>query len=214
MINIEGLSPTQRTERVTALVELRNLMGRRAFYQAHGMTEAELELWADNCIYVQNDLCIRGKAALGTALANKAKRTGPGYMEWRPLTTPLIEIAKDGSSARGFWYCLGQQGTAGSPGSWVNSRLRADFIRTGEGWKILRLISGTDVSIEAGQDRDSEPSLPCTHVLVEFTEADVAGLKVEGGVFYDPTFNWSPEPALPVAFDSFDELNWEVCDLG
>ncbi len=214
MINIQGLTPQARTERVRDALEIRNLMGRRAFYQASGQVEAELALWAEDCVYVQNNLCLRGRETLAAALRNKAARTGQGYMEWHPLTTPLIEIAKDGGSARGFWYSLGQQGAAGGKGNWVNGRLRADFIKTEAGWRIWRLISGTDLSLEAGTDREAEPSLPCTDVLLELTEADVAGLEAERGVFYDPSFNWSPEPALPVAYDTLEELKWEVHDLG
>lgn len=64
-----------------------------------------------------------------------------GLMRIHTVTTPVLEVAGDGQTAKGIWISPGTE-TATPPGgdkpegTWVWSYLECDFVRESTGWKI------------------------------------------------------------------------------
>ena len=67
---------------------------------------------------------------------------GVGMMTYRPVDTPVIELAEDGKTAKGLWCIRGSYSilTPGGPqGIWEWGWFAVDFIREDEEWKIWHM---------------------------------------------------------------------------
>jgi hypothetical protein len=64
-----------------------------------------------------------------------------GVMLEHQLTTPLIEVAEDGQTAKAVWMSPGHETVPGllPGGHWVWGRYAIDFVKEGGQWKIWRL---------------------------------------------------------------------------
>lgn len=109
---------------------------------------------------------------------------GCGLINYKPLDTPVVEIAGDLQTARGIWTCRNSYSDLRPSGpvafyewGWV----AADFIRENQEWKIWHLQILNDIHVQAGlaYNKREEPYAP-----VEGFEA-IADFKM-------------PEPTVPV----------------
>lgn len=96
---------------------------------------------------------------------------GVGVIQFKPLDTSVIEIAGDGRTAKGMWYCRGSYADlmAGGPLSfWTFGCYAVDFVKEGESWKIWHMLYLEDINHPCGTswaDKPEEyPEVP------EFTE--------------------------------------------
>lgn len=79
---------------------------------------------------------------------------GIGPFHVKPLTAPVIEVAEDGKTAKGLWFCLGCNAEVTSRGpeaSWTWGYFAGDFIFEDEDWKIWHLQYLNDVDSLCGQ---------------------------------------------------------------
>lgn len=79
---------------------------------------------------------------------------GAGPFDNRPVSTPLIEIAGDGKTAKGIWQSTGSYAdiTASGPVSfWTWGFYTVDFIKENGFWKIWHLSYVNDVDTMCGQ---------------------------------------------------------------
>jgi hypothetical protein len=64
----------------------------------------------------------------------------PGGLFEHTLTTPVIEVAKDGITAKGLWVSPGHETFPGKEGKleahWMWCKYAVDFIKEDDGWKI------------------------------------------------------------------------------
>mgnify|MGYP005879599903 CR=1 FL=1 len=131
---------------------------------------------------------------------------GVGPFKVKPMACPVIEVAGDGRTAKGLWYCIGQESVPGRA-MWVTGKVAMDFVKEGDAWKIWHVVEANDLSGEAGEaysagepywDPASDP------VALAFGTPDVAVLT------HDPNFNWWDDyPAMPRPYDTFtDELSY------
>jgi hypothetical protein len=64
----------------------------------------------------------------------------PGGMFEHQLTTPVIQVAKDGKTAKGLWFSPGHETVRGEDGklvaNWCYGKFAADFIKEDGEWKI------------------------------------------------------------------------------
>ncbi len=100
---------------------------------------------------------------------------GIGPFHVRPLTAPVIEVATDGETAKGLWFCLGcdaEVTTAGPAANWTWGYFAADFIYEEDDWKIWHLQYLNDVDSLCGQSWGREiqpyPELPEFAPLKDF----------------------------------------------
>jgi hypothetical protein len=154
------------------VVDIQNLMSRRAFYHSVGQNENELKLWAQKSPvrWAQNQGCWVGMAAIRdyyettnyamqrANLARKAKANPKiendfdknrfvGESIFHLLTTPIIEVARDGKTAKGLWYTPGLILTGDgnkSAALEIWERYGVDFIREDGQWRFLHVQVNTD----------------------------------------------------------------------
>lgn len=163
--------------------EIQNLMSRRAMLHSIGHNEEELELWSkkQEIRWAQNSGCWIGddyrkyyvtinfemqKASLRSlnkanpAIANDFERNRYiGSSVFHLLTTPIIEVAADGKTAKGYWYTPGAilSTTDGKTGDGVNmwERYGVDFVREDGRWRFLHIEVITDFAYPFGGDLSS-----------------------------------------------------------
>ena len=100
---------------------------------------------------------------------------GVGPFKVKPMACPVIEVAGDGQTAKGLWFCQGAYNdveTSGPVAHWTWGYFAADFVREGEGWKLWHLQYLNDVDCICGQSWAGEqkpyPDLPEFAPLADF----------------------------------------------
>jgi len=165
-------------ERWEAVHEIENLMGRRAAMLLTIQDDTLFEtMWTRNepCLGFNDGYykgyeavagyfkarreyqLLRAKAAiqLNPELAGKTPEEllGVGALHGSNLTTPVIELAGDGKTAKGLWYVLDGEvdyGPAGYGTAHCLGRIGVDFIRAEGGWKIWHLVYAEDIRTPMG----------------------------------------------------------------
>ncbi len=195
--------------RVWDVEEIKKLASKRVYYQANQWRDKELdELWTKER---RDTASFGGNTGFYVGLDSVAKwytaqAGGTGTLTSRPISTGLVELAGDGRTAKGLWYCIGQETVPGKA-LWITGKVAMDFVKEGEDWKIWHVVEANDLSGEAGEnysagspywDPETDP------VARAFGAPDVAALT------HDPNFNWWDNyPAMPQPYDTFtDELSY------
>lgn len=169
----------QALQRATDAQEIQNLMSRRAFYHSIGQNELELALWAKKqpIRWAQNQGCWMGMASLkvyyddvnrkmqagdlarlsklNPAIKDTPANRGVGNNAIHTLTTPIIEIARDGRTAKGMWYTPGVILTTEDgktpKAMWIWERYGVDFVREDGRWAFLHVQVNTDFMNDMGK---------------------------------------------------------------
>lgn len=202
--------------RVWHVEQVKDLMSRRAMYSANEERQRELdELWVrepehqatasfgrNYGYYVGMDqICAY---YVDAHVKRLAPLDGVGYMESHATSSPYVELAGDGKSARGLWYSIGQEtypDADGKPrGLWVNDKIAADFLLEEDGWKIWHLVLSNDVWHVAGIPMGAMPDkLPeeMDWIRKEFGSPTVP-MEV-----HNPLYLWSDNyPTMPPAYET------------
>ena len=225
------LSDADMIQMVTDIEEVRDLMSLRAYYQAADLRQKALdEIWvsepmhAAKASYGSNYGYYYGKAEVQRwyvdewmakrqaqmkvycekhGVAEDEKYLGAGCMFMQPLSTSIVRIAKDGQSAKGIWYTIGQQtdmkedGTAS--GHWVYAKICADFVKENGKFKLYHIVVANDQNYEAGTSYSAPTYIdPKDDALcVEFGEPTIK-MNV-----HDNTYNWADNyPPMPEPYDT------------
>ena len=69
---------------------------------------------------------------------------GVGQLLLHVTTTGIVEVAKDGKTAKAFWYSPGMIAESGSTGNTIWEAYGADFVKEGDTWKLWHLHMFTD----------------------------------------------------------------------
>ena len=160
------LTLEQEMRRVWDVEQVKQLMHKRVFLQTWDRRQEELDtLWVteperkktasygSNWGYYVGMEAIRGYYvdAHQTRLeeqraANGAEELNLGNMYAHPLTTGLVEVARDGQTAKGLWMSTGailmlhdEGAEEGRSFTWDSGKYAVDFIKTGKGWRIWHL---------------------------------------------------------------------------
>ena len=136
-------------KRLEAYQEIQNQMGR--MIAAFNFREAEkvLSYFALECpdvsLEVADEGVFEGAEAVETIIRETiGQAPKPGEMTDIQLTTPIIEVAGDGNSARALWWCPGAaslvEGGQDPRAIWLWGDIAVDFMKTQDGtWKIRHL---------------------------------------------------------------------------
>jgi hypothetical protein len=139
----------ERIERLEAVHEIQNLMGRYSYYHTAGMQEETAELWAKHTPGTVANVPsfgyyegFEGIKRLYPGAHSYVEGDGIGQMHMHTLTTPVIEVAGDGKTAKGVWISPGQE--TGSFGGkmlacWAWLKYGADFVKEDGQWKFWHL---------------------------------------------------------------------------
>lgn len=237
--------------------EIQNLMSRRAMLHSIGHNEEELELWSKKrqIRWAQNGGCWVGddyrryyvevNFAMQKAQLDALSRSNPaiendfaknryiGSTVLHVLTTPIIEIAGDGQSAKAFWYTPGVilSSPDGKRAEGVNmwERYGVDLVREEGKWRFLHIEVITDFAYPFGGDLSTPiPGMPKADASKSGSESanqapgpGAEGLNVPGptiarqmGESYSPTRVPKLTPRLPEAYRTLSEtFEYADCHL-
>lgn len=136
---------------------------------------------------------------------------GVGMMDYKPVDTGVIEVARDGQTAKGLWMIRGSYSkitTGGPTAYWEWSWLAIDFVREAGEWKIWH------------QRYLREIDRPCGYSFVgpehvfkarsEFAGAEkITAPQPNVAVPLRETYSahrpFAPSPEVPVPYDTFSD---------
>lgn len=200
-------------EKLEAYQEIQNEMGRTIaafnFHQAdkvlsHFALEEEgvwLE-YADEGVF-------EGKEAVTTIINEVVgAEQNPGEMMDLQLTTPMIEVAKDGKTAKALWWCPGA-GAMLREGQdpdaiWVWGMLAVDFIKCEDEWKIwhLHYFRYIKCSYEKGWVEDTSMINRPNTAMHPMSKPSTYHNP------YSPLSVRDGRPACPYPYDTYDDSSW------
>ena len=133
---------------------------------------------------------------------------GIGPFKVKPMACPVIEIASDGETAKGLWYCQGAYNeveTCGPVAHWTWGYFAADFRRENGAWKIWHLQYLNDVDCICGQNWAVEqkplPDLPEFAPLAQFTYPEYT-VSRSLRTLYSADRPVTPCPEIPKPYDT------------
>ena len=142
---------------------------------------------------------------------------GIGPFKVMPMYCPIIEVAGDGKTAKGLWYCQGAKNDVESCGPrarWTLGWFAVDFIREADGWKIWHMQYVNDVDCTCGQSWGREPvaypDLPEFAPLKDFAYPAYTEAKTVRS-YYTPDRPITEAPAIPEPYETFaDTFSYAV----
>jgi hypothetical protein len=160
------LTHAQSIQRLLDYMDIQNVMAKHSYYYAAQEQWKELdEAWSkkrDDISYGHNDGYYVGRKSVedyyGRKNETRRKETleavskvypeiknvkeneGVGDLVLHTLTTPYVEIAEDGQTAKGIWMSIGLCSRTGQDGKvsgmWLWEKFATDFIKEDGEWKI------------------------------------------------------------------------------
>ena len=133
---------------------------------------------------------------------------GIGPFQVKPLTAPVVEVAEDGQTAKGLWFCLGCSAEVTSRGpeaNWTWGYFAGDFVYEDD-WKIWHLQYLNDVDSLCGQSWGREitpyPELPEFAALKDFAYPPYT-LAENVRALYSVDRPLTAAPRIPEPYDTF-----------
>ena len=133
---------------------------------------------------------------------------GIGPFQVKPLTAPVVEVAEDGQTAKGLWFCLGCSAEVTSRGpeaNWTWGYFAGDFVYE-DNWKIWHLQYLNDVDSLCGQSWGREitpyPELPEFAALKDFAYPPYT-LAENVRALYSVDRPLTAAPRIPEPYDTF-----------
>lgn len=144
-----ALTQQQRLERLDAVHQVHNLMGRYAYCHLNNDHQGCLALSAADTAGVRVELpfgIYEGRAGLERlylGFFGLSDRQPEGKMHLHTMTTPVVEVATDLETAKGVWMSPGvatdRYGGETFKASWRWVKYGCDFIKENGLWKIWHL---------------------------------------------------------------------------
>ena len=202
-----------RLERLEAVHEIQNLMGRYSYLHTANKHEETVALWAQHTPGTMANIPSFGlykgidgirKLYIGAhqVLGEEARI---GEMHMHTLTTPVIEVAGDGKTARGVWISPGQETPTfgGQPKAhWAWLKYGADFVKEGGEWKFwhLQVYGLFFTPYEKSWVEQSIVEEP-----IELPEEMKPDRKTTYWTSYTPTIKQELIPAPPQPYETWDD---------
>ena len=225
----------ERIQRLEDIHEIQNLMSRHEYYHSAGMHKEEIEeLFAQKTPGVSFEAgdtgAFEGLEAVKKSYVEgielvakrnleemrkrypdaklKEKDKLAGTMVVHTLTTPVIEVAGDGKTAKGVWMSPGHMtGFMVEPlkAHWVWERYGVDFVKEDGKWKFWHFHVYTDFLTpydKSWVENSIEPH-PAPELPPDFPKPNKTSTTPYQK--YSPLFNPKFEPRPPVPYGTFDE---------
>lgn len=137
----------ERMQRQEDIHEIKNLMSRRQWLHAANMHDEVMETMALDTPGVSIEISDSGRWEGSEALKKvhqlhkQGWGDGVGEMAVHTLTTPIIEVAGDGKTAKGVWFSPGIRATRDPvthnlEAYWAWLKYGCDFVKENGEWKI------------------------------------------------------------------------------
>lgn len=142
-----------------------------------------------------------------------------GGLNRKNLMSPLVEVARDGKTAKGMWYCPGVRTQMEVDGhihlDWHYVRYGADFILEGDQWRIWHLFEGSEFAFEMGHGYIPATGMDSLPDATVYEENPLISHLPLGQTLLPPPdlpatpysikYGWSAYPAVPVPYETFEE---------
>jgi SnoaL-like domain len=206
-IRDKPLSAEQEVDRLIAVHEIQNLMGRYEFLHTAGLDEEVIALFAHKTPGTRLELnrgVYEGIAGVRKFVMATAKGEGDriGHLHLHALTTPVIEVAGDCRTAQGVWISPGVETGPGTNGEfnaeWSWLKYGVDFVREDDQWKFWHLHMYRIFTVPYNRSWAEMPA-PTPHTS---PEADRAATFYAG---YSTTQAPQNIPAPPSPYSTWDE---------
>lgn len=142
---------------------------------------------------------------------NVKANEGVGSLIMHTLTTPIIEVAGDGKTAKAVWYSPGQVTEVGPDGTpfamWMWEKYGVDFAKEDGKWKIWHIHMYTDFAVPPGKSWID----PTTKSEFSFGNTVERPPEMNPDVEIVTYKEWSPTtvpqltPRLPEPYETFSE---------
>lgn len=141
----------ERLARLEAAHEIQNLMGRYSFWHSAGMHRECEDLFALKTPGTRVEMMwgvyegAEGVRRCYSGFHVDVDGDGVGLMHMHTMTTPVVEVAADGRTARGVWISPGHetgpsfQDPRTITANWAWCKYGADFVLEDGAWKIWHL---------------------------------------------------------------------------
>lgn len=135
---------------------------------------------------------------------------GVGQLRAMPITTPVIELAEDGKTAKGIWHVQGSENGVtpyGPLSYWTLGFICIDFIKEGDDWKLWHVLHAVDIHNPMGENW-VEPMeravMPGFEALAEL-KAPAYTIERTNFVGYTADRPFTAPPRLPEPYATFGE---------
>ncbi|MBP2655085.1 MAG: hypothetical protein H6Q73_2654 [Firmicutes bacterium] len=230
------LTLEEKVQKALDINEVQIVMSKHAYYHGLGQNIEELEaIWtkkAPNATFAQNtgywvgyDSIMNAygtihlanqEAALALLRANypdvAEDALGAGTLLMHTLTTPIIEIAGDGQTAKGLWYTPGQVTEIGGDGypsaMWIWEKYGVDFVKEDGEWKIWHMHICTDCTCPVAGDTSWVTEATTSAVLKDTETATVSptpDIEITTYSSYSNTQVPQDIPKMPEPYWTFSE---------
>jgi hypothetical protein len=141
-------STEAEVDRLIAVHEIQNVMGRYEYFHAAGLDEDVIALFAQKTPGTRLELnrgVYEGIEGVRKFVMTTAKGEGNriGHLHLHAVTTPVIEVAGDGKTAQGVWISPGVETGPGQNGGfnadWSWLKYGVDFVKEDGHWKFWHL---------------------------------------------------------------------------
>lgn len=139
---------------------------------------------------------------------SEAELFGVGQLHGLPITTPIIELAEDGQTAKGLWHVHGCDNTltaCGPLSTWSLGFLAIDFRLEQDQWRIWHVLHAEDVAAPMGESwlhpvpRDPKPEFAAVAAL----KKPPYTVQRQNYIPYAPDRPFTPPPPLPEPYSTF-----------
>jgi hypothetical protein len=180
----------QQVRRQSDINEINNVASLHEYYHSALMHGEELrDVWskADDITWTNNTDKYVGQASMKRFYVDGLPKSKAGALWYHMLTTPVIEVAGDGKTAKAVFMSFGNVSgsmNAKQPAAaqWTEEKYGIDFVKEDGHWKIWHLR--TYVEFYTSIDKswlDPQNNLAAPHQQA----ASGAGVKEEPGVSFD-----------------------------
>ena len=140
---------------------------------------------------------------------SKGSLHGVGMLDYKPVDTPVVEIAGDRETAKGIWCIRGSHAKitpSGPVAYWEWGWFAVDFVREEDGWRIWHMQYLDEILRPAGSRWDGEPKT--FEELYEFAHAgDVKVMPPTRPALLRATYSgnrkFTPSPKVPEPYETF-----------
>jgi hypothetical protein len=162
-------------------IEIQNLMSLRAYLHSAGRQDKEVELYAQRredvsfginegyrvglqnirAAYVERfaqtrQVQLERMTQLFPQIKSAPENIGVGTFVVHNLTTPIIQVAEDGKTAKGMWYTPAALASVDSSGkfhgTWTWEKYAVDFVKEDSNWKFWHILVLTDFGVPMDKD--------------------------------------------------------------
>jgi len=132
---------------------------------------------------------------------NVKENEGIGDLVMMPISTPCIEIAADGKTAKGVWFSHGLNTEIGADGQPVSNEMwgkcAADFIKEDGKWKIWHFVLLGDLGWQKDKSWVDKLNKPMPRTVAEDPRADFIGKTYASMYTNKRVAQFNPQPPEP-----------------